>query len=80
MPQSTPDVVDERLRQRSSFVVGAKRLTPPSVDMGAVAGAAALIGEAFLGEREGALDEAVEGAAVVAVEETAMPWKSTTSL
>ena len=47
--------------ERSSFVVGAERLTPPSAlfDMGA-AGAAALIGEASMGEREEALDEAVD--------------------
>ena len=47
--------------ERSSFVVGAERLTPPSAffDMGA-AGAAALIGEASIGEREEALDEAVD--------------------
>ena len=48
----------------------AERLTPPSssFDMGA-SGAAALIGEALMGEREEALDEAavveIEGAAVV---------------
>ena len=47
--------------ERSPFVVGAGRLTPPSAlfDMGA-AGAAALIGEASIGEREEALDEAVD--------------------
>ena len=54
--------------ERSPFVVGAGRLTPPSAlfDMGA-AGAAALIGEASVGEREEALDDE-------AVDEPARGW------
>ena len=59
--------------ERSPFVVGAVvgagRLTPPSAlfDMGA-AGAAALIGEASVGEREEALDDDE------AVDEPARGW------